>query len=435
MEQERDCQTIYFKDLFFAAVYKWKLALVAALIFTLILGCFGLYQSKKNINLNTATISPENQLKIQQLEELYASSKAGIETQSKYLDNSILMEIDPYNAYTSVVFLYAYPHSLMNAQTTMPVTDNTSAILRAYRATLSDSAVMQKIAEVINMDSIYLLELISYDFTANALSITTRGRTPEEARKIADILLKAAISQQDAINTSIETHDIDTIAYDMGPRIDTSLYEIQTAAQQRLRSLQNSMISSEAELNKLQPTKLLGQSANPVLLAIIGCILGILLAVIVAWTGHFGSEKIYSARILTNQTGVRVLGCVCGQRKYDPITRWLRKWEGRSSECTCSALPVDIRNRCKNFGLLLIVGHYSTENISFITKELEAAGITCVTCGALTNDPSAMETLPDCDGVLLVQTCHTSRYTDVEQAMQTTEDYNKPLIGCVLIDG
>ena len=51
MQQERECQTIYFKDLLFRALYRWKAALVVGVIFAILLGGVGVLKSRSSVNL------------------------------------------------------------------------------------------------------------------------------------------------------------------------------------------------------------------------------------------------------------------------------------------------------------------------------------------------------------------------------------------------
>ena len=59
MEQERSAQTIYFKDLFFSVLYKWKWLVIAAVVGGLLLGGVELLTSGVSTTLNPVTLTPE----------------------------------------------------------------------------------------------------------------------------------------------------------------------------------------------------------------------------------------------------------------------------------------------------------------------------------------------------------------------------------------
>ena len=436
MQQERESQTFYFKDLLFCALYQWKAALIVALILALILGGIGTLASTNVINLNTATITPEMQIKIDQLQATVEMTRATIESQEKYLEESVYMALDPYQVYTAGFHVVVYPQSMRNAAAETLVIDNTAAIIRAYRSAISNESTINAIAEAVNIQSPYLRELIAYDSTVPGyLGVTVRGRTAQEANSISHGLLEALKENTASIEKTIEPHTIQPIPFEGGARIETALHETQTAAYQKLTSLKNTLATSELELSRLLPTELTPVTFSPALLAAVGAVLGIVLTACFAWVAYIGGGKIYSARILTNCTGIRVLGCISGSKRRHWLTKWLRKLEGRSC-CACTdAVAVNIRNRCQDIKTLVIMGQYCACQLKSLTEKLEASGIRCHLCKDPTTDPEALEALPQCDGVVLALTCMDSRYDQVQWTMETVADHGKSLLGCVLIDG
>ena len=73
-------------------------------------------------------------------------------------------------------------------------------------------------------------------------------------------------------------------------------------------------------------------------------------------------------------------------------------------------------------------GSWSAEAVQLFQQEVEAAG-------DLLEDPKALQALAACDAVVLTATCGSSRYRAAAQQAEKVKDYNKQLIGCVLMDG
>lgn len=436
MQQERETQTVYFKDLLFSALYQWKAALIVAFVLVLLLGAAGIWGSQKSVNLNTATMTPEMQVKIDQLRTTLEVTQQKMDRQEKYLEESVLYSIDPFQVYTAGFYIAVYPQSMMEATGEEYVMDTGSAILRSYRSILSGSAVVDAVAQSLDMQSEYLTELISVDSTVNGcLGFTFRGRDAQEAKKIADAFLEVLPGYTETVSQQIEPHTIKIIPFEMGPRVDSSLYETQTLAFQRYSSLKNTLVSTETELKKFLPTELTAVKFSPALMAAIGAFLGVALTACAAWVVHIGSDKVYSAKVLANRTGIRILGCIAGDKKRDRITRWLRKLEGRSGCDNADAIIANIRNHCRDGKKLLILGEYAPNLLVPMTQQLEKTGICCTACADLQTDPKALEALPECDAVLLAATCQMSLYSRIEWTMQTIADQDKPLVGCLLIDG
>ena len=435
MQQEHESQTIYFKDLLFRALYRWKIALVVAVVLALALGGFGILKSGDPVNLNTATLTPEMEQKIELLQFNLEVSQLNITRQKEYLEGSVLMQINPREVYTAGFHLVAYPQSMLTSSAEASAIDNTSAILRAYQSAMSSEETMGAIAQKLNMKSTYLTELIVYDTTVvGSLGFSVRARSAQEAKTIADALQKALVTKTESVTELVEAHTIKIVPFESGPKIDSALYDTQNSAYQRLTTLTNNVTSMESELDRLLPTKISTGKFSPMVLAVIGGILGIGLTACCAWVAHIGGDKIYSAKALFGITGIRVLACIPGEKKYDIITKWLRKLEGRSAAACYDAVACDIRNRCKDGSRLLIAGVYEKSALDGLTKALKDAGICCTVCGDM-EDPALFDALAQCDSVLLAETCMQSRYDSVQKMIQTVNDYDKALLGCLLIDG
>ena len=63
---ERKERTFYLKDLFFSILYCWKGLLIAAIVCGLLLCGLEVLGSQDTVVLKTTSMTPENQLKIQQ---------------------------------------------------------------------------------------------------------------------------------------------------------------------------------------------------------------------------------------------------------------------------------------------------------------------------------------------------------------------------------
>ena len=435
MQQERECQTIYFKDLLFRALYRWKIALAVALVLAVVMGGVGLLKSTASVNLNTATLTPEMQQKIDLLRNNIEVTRRNIELQEEYTENSLFLQVNPYALYTAGFHVVVYPESMVTSAADASAIDNTSAIIRAYQSAMNDPQTIEEIARELEMQPLYMAELIYTDLSVDgSLGFGVRGNAAEDVQKIADAVQATLEEKTPQISKQVENHSVKIVPFKAGPKIDTSLYEAQNSAYQKLTTLTNNLTSMEAELKRLEPTGLNSIKFSPAVLAVIGGILGVALTALCAWVAHIGGTKVYSAKALSGCTGIRVLGCIPGEKKYDPVTGWLRKLEGRSSCDVSKAVAGDIRNRCKDGKNLLIVGRYAQPLLSGLTEELNRSGMQVTMCGGM-EDPAVFEALSQSDFVLLAETCMHSRYDSVQKMMQTVSDYNKALLGCLLIDG
>ncbi len=435
MENQQPERIIYFKDLVFAILYKWKWIVLAVLVGAIALGGMELLNKKNTVTLNSVSITPENQIKIDQLQTTLEITERNIKSQTAYLDQSVLMTLNPYAAYTAGMYVHVCPASLAEVSGSVQTYDRTYSILSAYLAAMNAPETMAALGQEFGMESIYLRELITLEITSGKyLSITVRGHDLQEAQEIADVLQKLLEVEKDTVSSAIENHSVTVVPFATGPKMDTSLYDTQNSAYQKLTTLKNTKVSTTTELDKLLPTELVPGEAKPLLFAIVGAVLGFCVVAGIACVGHLASGKVYSARTLKDHTGIRILGRING-KKRNFIDSWLRKLEGRSVYQELDAVTANIVNRCTDVKNLLLLGCYDAKILEPLTAELDRTGVQCTVCADPTCSAQAIKALPGCDAAVLVETCARSSYDNVIWSMDTVEEYGKTLIGCVLIDG
>lgn len=431
MEQEKDTQKIFFRDLIFAALYRWKTFLVFVVIFALLLGGFALLKGNDTATLAGSTMTPETNAVVEQLKTTLDHQKLDIARQTEYIENSVLMTIDPYATYSASLLVFVTPENYEIGEH-----DPSAGILYSYKGAMIDENTVKELAQQFEMPSKYFRELLTSAVPSDSyLELTVRADTEERVTAYIAAIEAALHEKEEAVAAATVPHTVTVSSFYSGPKYDSSLYSQQNSTLQRLKNTKADLATNQRELNRLLPAKLVPGNTNPVLFAVIGAFLGGCLAIAYAWIAHIASVKVYSARTLTVNTGIRVLGCVTDTAKQDAMTRWLRKLEGRSDNEKTDAVTANIRNRCGDVKKLLIMGNYPENTVTALVQGLEQAGISCVLCKDPYLNADALEALPGCDGVVLAETCGKTRYDRVVWAMELVQDHGKHLLGCILING
>ena len=164
---------------------------------------------------------------------------------------------------------------------------------------------------------------------------------------------------------------------------------------------------------------------------VLGAIAGILLVCAWAVLSHLASDKVYSGRVLTNRTGIRVLGAVAAGKKNSR----LRKLEGRAIQSDMDVVAMNISNYCNGKTSVLCLGQWADEQKNALGSALKELGIETCFEGSPLNSAAALKQLKQHDAVVLLSICGQSRYTHTEQEMQLIADQDKALLGCVLLGG
>lgn len=446
MDTRNEEQVVYLKDMVFAALYQWRKVLVAALILALLLGGFKAYRAWSALQTGVTDAAMEQyEIQRQTLTQQVSSLQSNIESQQTYLNNSLLMKLDPYSFYEARLTVYIDTDYQILPGMSYQNPDKTGAVANAYVTVLTGEAAAGKMAAAIGIENACLLELLSLETDSGTLTIRVKYADGTGAEK----LLQAAAAQLEAAQTqiaqTIADHRISTVEQSIRQMKSAELASRQKAEAENLTLLRNELQTAEEELHNLMPPQGVTVSMNSVIksaviFAVIGGILGVFVAVCAAWVVHITGSKVYSARVLYNRTGVKILGCMAAGSTKNSIDRWLRKLEGRNARepaQQAELLAVNTANLCGDIHRLLVIGSAEGAGRETLITALAQAmpGVQILDMGSLLHRSDAMKALKEADAVLLTEQCGVSRYADTAHTAATVSDHSKKLIGCVVLDG
>lgn len=440
MENERNEQVIFVKDLLFATLYKWRLILIFALAFAMLFGGWGYISEKGEANNSqsqqeTVAFNKQQDIIEQEIQRLQTRIDSGTD----YLDHSLLMNMNPYEVTkaTATISILTEPIEVPNSA---EYAGYASSIVNAYKTSLLDETLMEEISEQIGEEEHFLAELITVtnvigtvDGTVGVVVIHNDAQIAEEI--LSAIIKRIPLLQQD-INGSIAPHSVachrsSTLV------VDRTLITTQKEVRNNLQTLNTQLKEQRLQLAELVAPASEGSSKatlkKVVILALLGGILGAGLVACVTCIKHIFSKKVYSARTLKAWTGVRILSCVPSQKRGNKIDCWLRKLEGRAIESRYMLAAANIKNYCAENGKLLMCSDQESDKDLF--QALCNMGVQAESFGYLTEDVAALKALPICSSVLLIVRCGTTRYDTVIKQMQMIADQKKELLGCVVLGG
>ena len=161
MENERNEQVIFVKDLLFATLYKWRLILIFALAFAMLFGGWGYISEKGEANNSqsqqeTVAFNKQQDIIEQEIQRLQTRIDSGTD----YLDHSLLMNMNPYEVTkaTATISILTEPIEVPNSA---EYAGYASSIVNAYKTSLLDGTLMEEISEQIGEEEHFLAELIT----------------------------------------------------------------------------------------------------------------------------------------------------------------------------------------------------------------------------------------------------------------------------------
>lgn len=455
MEYKTEDQVIYPKDLLFAALYRWKVMFVAALVLGLLLGGLMLVRGFLSTDEETKAqdlAAYEKDLEDYQKEIGYLENNIQrLETlfvdQQIYMDESLYVNLDPYNHFQSVVIFYLETDYQVLPDMTYQNTDKTNILVNAYAAMLRSDAVVKALAEVLQIQPRYLRELYSVNVSEAARMITvTLLHSQESCAQALQMEVLAQLQEiTDNLGESIGTHTLKLLEQSVDSRTDVSLLTLRKDNEEYLERMQRSLDEAQLALDACQPPVLVDVSVwsilkKAVVFAVLGVVAGVGCVAVWAWCAHAVTTKVYSGRLLCRRTGVKILGCMAVIEVKNPVDRKLRVWEGRNMapvQERVEVLALDIAQRCSDVKKLLLTGAGDMEVGQPLIQALNKAmpGVVISSCGSILDSVQAVEALASADAALLVEQCDRSLYTDVADELVMIKDYGVKLLGCILLNG
>lgn len=447
MEKSKKEQVVYLQDLLFVLLHGWRSLLIAAMLFAVALGGIKLVSGISDIEgKNIAAKAALQAAKEQYSRDVEVASQAIISAEKKrddqksYMEESLYLRLNPEAFYQAEIICYVKCDSAENSE-------NARRILNQYVSVVQSSVVLTRLGASAETEVRYLREVFSVTSDAETLRfhVICSSDTEEKAGKLLSGIKKEITDAQEKIAQINAEHELFVFEECVTKQKSAELAEKQRKAAALLDSLNAKVDNAKAAKNAIaEPVaeKIpMSQSIGPAMkYAVVGAVIGIAAVMAYLWLAHIFGSRVYSARVLNHVTGVKLLGCIAGQEARNPIDRWLLALEGRQTEVweeRIKFLAADIRNRCGESKQLLITGDGDNQCRKQLAQALanELTGIYMVEKGSILRDPAAVEALPACDAVLLIEQCGSSSYGQIEREMDTVADYGKTMIGCVLLDG
>ncbi len=445
MERNNDEPVIFWKDLIFAALRRWKVALLFGLVLAMLLGVYKATTDRQRADDNPLYAEQMKQYEDnrQILENIIDRQQKDVDNQLAYLEKSVFMRLDPFNHYRVNLTISVDTHYQVSPGSTLQAPDTTPYIVDAYHIGLTSSASIQTLADFVGIAPHYLSEvyMVEVPEDSNQLTLSILFPTEEGATALLELLLLEYETVHQQINQNVKEHDCVILEQSVSRSADTKVAEAQSAALNVLQDLRTSLAKSNESLSSLtRPSVTVFSYRTAVIFAIVGFIGGIALVTAYAWINLLSSQKVYSTRALQARTHVKILGCVCTRVPRNPIDRFLGRWEGRdmdSTEQRTTVLTKEVSHRCQGISHLLVTGDLNPETSRFLTEALEKAmpGVRVSSYGSILRNGDAIDALDACDKVLLIEKCGVSCYDHVAAECAKIADYNKVLLGCILIDG
>lgn len=465
-------QEVNLKDLLFVILHKWRIVIAVSVVFAILMGGAKGALTYRSQNAPEAAAQREESYRVDlaQYENNLASYEREIQNlsdnsilQQDYLENSVLMNLSPYDFYEAQSNLFIKTDYEILPGMAYQNIDYTSSILQAYQFLITSASFLDTVNPFPDLETQYLKELITVErgqldpqkadtrinsssFT-NLLTVRVRHNNAKDAEQILQSILGQIDTLQSQVSSDIGTHSITVLNTSCGNNIDLSLADAQKAAAARLNDLRTSLSERETALNELVKPSAIAPTAavalkSTVKYGILGGVLGGFMVVFFICVCFLMSDKLYSPAELRIRYGAKLLGILpdAKGKKKNFIDLWLDRLEGRAarglSDNGYSLIAANIKSYAENAKTLLVAGCAPSDTLDEAARQLQSLlpDIQVIGGGNILQDVDAIQKLAGCEGVALVEQCGLTTYQSVELELEKVRDLGKEIVGFVVYE-
>lgn len=473
--QERE---ISLKELFWKIVLAWKAWLICGVIFAVLFA--GLryvkdmrsYQvaieSLKSTKGNTAKDVAETVLTADECQEVQdaKSIQQAMDKSRKYLQESVLMNIDPYQEQSLILQYYIDSDYTWNINKDFSG-DYTSAVTNAYAEYVKSGVVAKRIQEELGLDveERYIEELISVEElesavkTEDILTVQVIYNDEKVLEQMAQILKECLEEQTATINNTVGSHTLKLLSENIAVHTDSELAE-------KHSTVQSQMDSYRTQLNTLLDTMTEDQLAElDIVLAeeeeivtgtlvkpsfskkylVLGFATGVIMVILWICGVAIFTSKLQSSQELETMYGLRLFGTMKKERKAVGLDKVLLSLKNRnqkqlSKKASFQFLISNLELACKaeNVTQIFMTGteieHMEKAWLEEFVQKMEQAGIIVVYGENICYDAVDLRKASEIGCAILLEESGCSIYEEITKEVKILSEQNVKILGCIGVE-
>lgn len=422
---------IKLKDLFFYGLTKWRMLIVMALVFGILLGGFGAFravrtradkksQTAAQLEYEEALAAYEtNQEKIQiRIDNLEKS----LEQQQYVQDHSVMLKMDPYNIYEAVISYYVDTNYEIVPELYYQDPDYTAVITNSYnsavyRLNLKSLFASETRPDVltdnpVNGNNMRLL-WTEVDAGNGTLKITVRADSQEQLDRLTQALETTIAETKEVLNRTIGEHTLSVLSFTTRQTVDFNYATLQQSFNDNIYGLMQGLADSNDELSAMEKPEApavisVSIKKEAVKFGIIGVILGVILFVVIVVVLAISKESVMSLHEIKERYQIPVLGTYSGDQKKrgNKLDNWLARKLGVTTQERTAEL--DYIKAAKALYLepdqILLVSTSDADRLDEIANAIsDSKGTVYVAAGNLENSAVALTALQEAKSVICVE--------------------------------
>lgn len=437
------------KELLAAVLHGGRLVVVMALVLALLLGAYGAYSDSR------AAVGPgadyqarleEYELTKETLEKALSRSEKELESLMTYLGSSHLMQIDPYNKYTSTM-VFAISHvDASNAKDAYSVLESPASYMvsriQAQYEVLWDGLNLENAAKGTSYEGVadkYLREVAQLEVSdGGVLKLTVMGSS-EDTEKLAANLYAVLQEKETVVEQASYPHRLTLLTEAVSQTIvDPELEKTQQEKADKLEKTRADVAKDKAALAALTPPAVAGPSNTALKNAILGGAVGVVLACVWLVATQLVSSKVSCAERMARAFGLNHFGSFTMRRSiFTMLSQCVmndRVWKDKNQALAFIREKADIHLPEGGAVVLLSTLRDVDEKlVEKVTAALAAEGRKVSFAADMLHNPRALTGIREADALMLLERSFVTENAAVTAAVQLAEEMGKPVCGFVMV--
>lgn len=394
------------------------------------------------------------------------SIQQAMDKSRKYLQESVLMNIDPYQEQSLILQYYIDSDYTWNINKDISG-DYTSAVTNAYAEYVKSGVVAKRIQEELGLDveERYIEELISVEKlesavkTEDILTVQVIYNDEKVLEQMAQILKECLEEQTATINNTVGSHTLKLLSENIAVHTDSELAEKQSTVQSQMDSYRTQLntlldIMTEDQLAELdivlagEEEIVTGTLVKPSFskkYLVLGFATGVIMVILWICGVAIFTSKLQSSQELETMYGLRLFGTMKKERKAVGLDKVLLSLKNRnqkqlSKKASFQFLISNLELACKveNVTQIFMTGteieHMEKAWLEEFVQKMEQAGIIVVYGENICYDAVNLRKASEIGCAILLEESGCSIYEEITKEVKILSEQNVKILGCIGVE-
>lgn len=472
MNNQSEEREISLSDLLWNILRGWRLIIILAIVFAILLT--GIRYAKDTKNISSA--SQKQNISLEELEKTLSKEEQSTLSQAKKLQKQI-EEKETYQKDSTLINIDAYEENLVTIQYYIKADSQyADSLINSYETYINNNGIINEVKNQLDysIEDSYLGELILAKDSQNndgvqvsieeskstAFSVIIIGQDAQNADELAEAVKTAIQTYSAKLSNTIGSHDLVLVDQYASIISDETLIEKQSDLQTSINTLRTQLTTltdgfSDTQKQLLEDEQEEENSTTPSVekanfskkYFLLGAFVGIFLACVWITLTYILSKKIKTPEEIRELYAIRIFGNLRSKdhKKHTTgIDCWIdsihykEQWTLEEQE---EQIVANLSVTCKKENIQKIflttslhLPEEDKEQLYALILKLEENGVEVVFGENIIRNVKAFEQMAEIGKIVIVEKTQMTQYQTLEKELILCKEQNADILGCIVIE-